>query len=234
MGEVMNNETQPVFPQGVFAGPVKQNFGLETAIGKSPVIGAVLLSRTGLVGDQCADLKHHGGPERALHHYPREHYDYWRSRYGEPFCVAAPGMGENISTLGMTEQSVCVGDRFQWGEAVIEVSQPRSPCFKLNQRWGIEGLSVAMQANSRCGWLYRVIREGSVSADDPLVLVDRVAEPLTVKQVRELFFGDPLNRDALRRLEQQARLSESWMSKVAGRLATGELENWNYRLLGHA
>lgn len=232
--KVIESFKAPVVPEGVYAGQVKQSFGLETAIEKSPVTGAVFLSRTGLEGDQCADPKYHGGAERALHHYPLEHYRYWRSCYGEQFGIGAPGMGENISTLGMTEDTVCLGDRFQWGQAVIEVSQPRSPCFKLNRRWAVENFSVEMQANSRCGWLYRVIQEGNVSADDPLVLVDRVAEPLTVKQVCDLFFGTPLDREALLRLQQQARLSQSWMSKVESRLETGKLENWNFRLLGHA
>ena len=117
-------------------------YGIETAIDKEPVVGCLHLSLTGLVGDECADKEHHGGLERALHQYPAEHYLYWQQKYGADYIENMhdhiAGMGENISSLGMTEEFVCLGDRYQWGEAIIEVSQPRSPCFKLNKRWGIE------------------------------------------------------------------------------------------------
>lgn len=231
----MKKEQQSV-PQhrllGVFRGAVAERYGIETAIDKYAVEGPVQLSLTGLAGDACADQKHHGGLERALHQYPQEHYAFWRERYGADISWHAPGMGENISTLGMTEETVCIGDRYQWGEAVIEVSQPRSPCFKLNKRWGVDNFSVDMQAVSRCGWLYRVIQPGLVSVDDPLVLTAQVPVPMTLRVVCDYFFGDPLNPMGLAALRQQEKLSDSWMSKVIQRQATNQVENWNFRLLG--
>jgi len=224
--------TNSIHLNNLYRGTVTQRFGLETAIDKLSVEGAIYLSVDGLEGDECADKRHHGGPERALHQYPSEHYAYWREHYGEAFQGLAPGMGENLSTVGMTEDNVCIGDRYQWGEAVIEVSQPRSPCFKLNKRWGIDNFSVHMQAISRCGWLYRVVQAGNVCVDDPLMLIERVSDAMTVREVCDIFFGDPLNEAGLNKLRQQSRLSNSWMGKVIQRIETGVVEDWNMRLLG--
>ncbi|WP_028468053.1 MOSC domain-containing protein [Neptunomonas japonica] len=218
----------------VYCGQVAQHYGLETAIDKSAVNTDLYLSITGLESDQCADQHHHGGAERALHQYPLEHYAFWRKKYGSDHKWQAPGMGENLSCTGMTEDTVCLGDRYQWGEAIIEVSQPRSPCFKLNKRWDIEDFSVDMQALRRCGWLYRVIQPGVVSVKQPLVLVGREPNAMTIREVCEVFFGDPLNKDGLLTLKQQCKLSASWMDKVVQRLEKNEVENWNFRLLGRA
>lgn len=220
--------------KGVFRGGVQQRYGLDTAINKSPIKDEVYLGLEGLEGDECADTRHHGGVDRALHQYPSEHYLYWLEKYGLAREWHAPGMGENLSSEGMTEDTVCLGDRYRWGKAIIEVSQPRSPCFKLNRRWEISTLSVDMQSTSHCGWLYRVVQPSLVSVDQPLVLEDRVIDALTIRDTCNLFFGAPLDSSALNQLLKQARLSESWMSKVRQRLETGEVENWNFRLLGHA
>lgn len=201
---------------------------------KSPVDGDIFLSPEGLEGDECADKRHHGGPDRALHQYPSEHYVYWSDRYGVDAQWLAPGMGENLSSTGMLEENVCIGDRFSWGEAVIEISQPRSPCYKLSKRWGIDDFSVHMQEISRCGWLYRVITPGIVNVDKPLQLIERVPDAMTVREVCEIYFGDPLDQAGLNKLKQQDRLADSWMQKVIQRLETGEVESWNFRLLGHA
>ncbi|WP_461535279.1 MOSC domain-containing protein [Spongorhabdus nitratireducens] len=222
----------------LYRGKVKQQFGLETAITKTPVTDDIYLSTEGLEGDECADQRHHGGLERALHQYPAEHYGYWQERYSTDNAQdndwQAPGMGENISSTGMTEDNVCIGDRYRWGAAIIEVSQPRSPCFKLNKRWNADDLSVHMQDTSRCGWLYRVIQPGVVNAEQPLELIERPTNAMTVREVCDIYFGNPLDREDLLKLQQQTRLSNSWMQKVVQRLETGEVENWNFRLLGHA
>ncbi|WDE07847.1 MOSC domain-containing protein [Thalassomonas viridans] len=223
---------EEIYPNSIFCGKVQQSFGIETAIAKSAVDLDIYLSFDGLEDDECADKRHHGGLDRALHQYPAEHYEYWRKRYGDKHQWQAPGMGENLSTAGMTEDNVCLGDRYAWGEAIIEVSQPRSPCFKLNTCWQIADLSVHMQASSRCGWLYRVIQPGLVGAEQPLQLIERVADAFTIREVCHFFFGEPLNRDGLLRLKQQTRLSNSWKDKVQQRLATGEVEDWERRLLG--
>ncbi|AAZ24467.1 MOSC domain-containing protein [Colwellia psychrerythraea] len=218
----------------IYCGKVAERYGIETAIDKQPVNTSLYLSFDGLAGDECADKLHHGGLERALHQYPAEHYAYWQEKYNTDNTWQAAGMGENISSTGMTEQTVYLGDRYQWGEAIIEVSQPRSPCFKLNKRWGIDNLSVDMQDVSRSGWLYRVIQPGMVSVDEPLELIARIDNAMTITEVCETFFGDPLNNQKLLALKKQSTLSDSWMEKIVQRLANNEVENWNFRLLDHA
>jgi len=221
----------------VYCGNIAQRYGMETAMDKYPVEGNLYLSYEGLADDDYADKDHHGGPDRALTQYPFEHYAYWQEKYGASFVDGAnggvAGMGENLSSKGMTEESVCLGDRYQWGEAVIEVSQPRSPCFKLSKRWGIEEFSVDMQAISRCGWLYRVISPGMVSVDQPLELIARVDNAMSIKAVCDIYFGDPLNTEKLQMIRQQSTLANSWMDKVKQRLATNHVEDWNFRLFGH-
>ncbi|GAB6260121.1 MOSC domain-containing protein [Photobacterium sp. R1] len=218
---------------GLYTGTVTQNYGITTAMAKQPVTGRMYLSETGLEGDECAEPKFHGGTERALHQYPFEHYAFWQQKYPEREWVS-PGMGENISALGMTEDNVRIGDRYRWGEAIIEISQPRSPCFKLNCRWDLQGFSETMQTTGRCGWLYRVIQPGFISATAPLVLIQAGDERFTVKRVLDWYFNDPMNPDKLRLLQTCEALSKSWQSTIAKRLETGELENWHFRLNGKA
>ncbi|NRB42456.1 MAG: MOSC domain-containing protein [Pseudomonadales bacterium] len=224
----------PSYPCKIYRGKVAKRYGLDTAIDKTQTNKSLYLSYHGLDGDQSADKQHHGGVERALHQYPSEHYAYWHDKYGGNIDDwKAPGMGENISSVGMTEDNVCLGDIYQWGEeALIEVSEPRSPCFKLNKRWGIEGLSIAMQETNRCGWLYRVIHPGLVCKDARLVLIERAPNAMTVREVCDIFYGNPLNAEGLIKLKKQSKLSESWMTKVLQRLDTNNVESWDFRLSG--
>lgn len=222
----------------IYTGQVKHNYGFDTAIDKIPVNNPVFLSELGLAEDACAETKYHGGLERALHQYPVEHYAFWQHtfapRNNQQAEFAAPGMGENISSIGMTEDNVCIGDQFQWGEAIIEVSQPRLPCYKLNTRWDTKDIAVRMQDLSRCGWLYRVIKPGLVSHHDPLIHIKRLTPAITIKQVCELFFNQPLNEASLTTLIEMPALSPIWAEVAKARLETNTVENWNFRLLGHA
>lgn len=218
--------------ESIYVGKVEKQYGFETAINKVQIKEPIYLSFQGLVGDECADQRHHGGVERALHQYPIEHYDYWNKKYPAIKQRYAPGMGENLSSLGMTEFNVCIGDQYQWGTAVIEVSQPRSPCFKLNKRWGVACLSVEMQQMSLCGWLYRVRKEGIVSIEEPLKLIHREPHAMSIREVCDVFYGDPLSLIGLEKLKQQSKLSDSWRIKVLQRIESKTVENWSYRLLG--
>lgn len=117
-----------------------------------------MLTELGLEGDEQAEKKVHGGPDRALCHYPREHYLYWAREFPEQAeLFVAPAFGENLSTDGLTESNVYMGDIFRWGEALIQVSQPRSPCYKLNYHFDISDIAQLMQNTGKVGWLYSVI-----------------------------------------------------------------------------
>lgn len=216
----------------LYRGKVTNCYGFNTAIDKQSTNSSIYLSQQGLIEDECADKVHHGGAERALHQYPLEHYNFWLNKYPDKAQWIAPAMGENISSNGMTESTVCIGDTYFWGDAIIEVSQPRSPCFKLNKRWRIDTLSIDMQKNARCGWFYRVIQPGVVSINDPLIFTNRVSNAMTVREVCEIFFGDPLHKNKLLKLGQQGKLSKSWKEKVNQRLKNHTVENWQLRLFG--
>jgi len=236
-----DSSSQPLpetHPLQIYIGQVKHHYGFDSAIDKDTVNNSIYLSELGLADDTTADKQYHGGLERALHQYPAEHYSFWQQvfspRNDEQARFEAPGMGENISTIGMTEENVCIGDQYQWGDAIIEVSQPRLPCFKLNTRWDVSDISVQMQTLSRCGWLYRVIKPGMVSQNDALLRIKRLESATTVKQVCELFFSEPLNKANLTRLIEMPALTPIWGETASKRLETNTVENWNFRLLDHA
>ena len=132
------------------------------------------MTRTGFVGDAQGDLKHHGGPEKAIHHYPLDHYDDWREEFGAHPLLSAPGaFGENLSTTGWTENSVHVGDVVRFGSAILQISQGRQPCWKLNARFGRDDVAYRTQMSGRTGWYYRVLEEGTAEPGDQLTRADR-------------------------------------------------------------
>ena len=161
--------------QAILTGKARPFRGDETsAIAKRPVAEAVAVDAMGLAGDEQADRTVHGGIDKAIHHYPADHYDWWRGQLGDAPLLDAPGaFGENISTLGLDEHTVCLGDRFRLGTALIEVSQARQPCWKLDHRFGVKGVMAKVVASRRTGWYYRVLEPGMVQAGDTLALVDR-------------------------------------------------------------
>ena len=129
--------------------------GSRSAIAKLPTLARLTLSDTGLCGDEQGDLRVHGGPDKAVHHYPYEHYRAWRSDIGGHALLAGPGaFGENISTVGVTEADLCLGDQLRLGTARVEVSQSRQPCWKQSDRFGIVDMARQMQ-DAGHGWYYR-------------------------------------------------------------------------------
>lgn len=217
----------------LYIGTIREYSGSRpSAIAKHQVEGELVLNALGLEGDQQAETVHHGGPDRALCHYPREHYLHWAREFPEQADLFnAPAFGENISTQGMTEQDVFIGDIYRWGEAFIQVTQPRSPCFKLNFHFGINEMSQLMQQNGRCGWLYRVIAGGKISADAPLELVSRVSD-ITVAEAIAIAWHMPFDDEQYHRLLSAAGLSASWAKTMQMRRISGKIEDFNRRLLG--
>lgn len=219
----------------LFTGPTTKNLhGLCSAIDKMPCQEAVYLSETGLQGDEHADLRHHGGVDRALHYYPAEHYTYWQTCYPHVPHFCPSGFGENLSGTGLTEENCHVGDIFRLGEARVQISQPRSPCYKLNLRFDVVDLACQMQKNGRTGWLLRVLQPGWVKPGDKLILETHGSTPLSLYHMNHIFFNEPLNQVGLVAMADCAELSASWKDKVVQRLQTGWVEDWNRRLFGHA
>ena len=140
--------------------------GSRSAIDKRPVADAVQVDINGIVGDEQGDLRVHGGPDKAIHHYPFDHYDAWRAdigaKIGTRAVLAQPGaFGENLSTTGVTEADICVGDRLCVGNVVLEVSLLRQPCWKLNDRFDTRDMARRVQHTGRTGWYYRGLEGGT-------------------------------------------------------------------------
>jgi MOSC domain-containing protein YiiM len=139
---------------------------VSTGIYKEPVAGRIMLRRFNLDGDEQADLTVHGGRDKAVYVYPSEHYPRWQAEF--PDLPLPYGMfGENFTTEGLDEQSVRIGDQFRIGEAVVEVTQPRLPCYKLGIRFGRPDMPKRFHASGRCGLYLAVLHEGEVGAGDP-------------------------------------------------------------------
>jgi len=220
-------------PVNVFIGKIKDYEGSRpSAIAKLQVDGELSLTEKGLVSDEQAEKKIHGGPDRALCHYPREHYAFWASEYPDlAGLFVAPAFGENLSTEGLTEKNVFIGDIFRWGEALIQVTQPRSPCFKLNFHFGISDIATQMQNAGKTGWLYRVILAGKVETDAPLTLVSRLSD-VSVYDACAIAWHMPFDDEQYHRLLSAAGLSTSWTRTMQKRRLSNKIEDNSRRLWG--
>ncbi|MGL6459282.1 MOSC domain-containing protein [Aeromonas hydrophila] len=152
-----------------------------------------------------------------------------------PACSLATGrLRRELSGIGLTEAQACIGDVYRLGEALIQISQPRSPCFKLNQRFGYGQMSQVMQLSGRCGWLLRVLEEGMVMPQERLELVDRPYPELTVKRTADILFNQLRNEADLLLLLENPALSPNWRKHAADWLEHGVVADWRRRLLGPA
>ena len=206
--------------------------GTSSAIDKRPLAGAVHIGELGLEGDEQGDLRVHGGVDKAVHQYAFDHYTAWRQDLGVLPLLQAPGaFGENISTRGLTEADVCLGDRFVLGDALLEVSQGRQPCWKLNDRFGIPDIARRVQDSGRSGWYYRVLEPGTVQAGDALELLARPHPHWPLPRLAELLYRRTLDRGELA-AALELPLVPSWRAVFARRLEQGGTESWASRLGG--
>lgn len=189
---------------------------LLTGIYKSPAAGPVFLTRLKFERDGQADLIHHGGSDKAVCVYPHEHYSYWESVMGTALPLAA--FGENLTIRGLTEEQVCIGDTFRLGKAVVQVSQPRQPCFKLSVKLGRTDLPLLVQNTGYTGYYFRVLEEGLVSKEDGLVPIDRLPKPFTLAYANRIMHHEKTNRAAMEELLQVKELSTSWRDTFRKRL----------------
>lgn len=149
-----------------------------SAIGKVSVPGLRNVTRTGLQGDEQADLEVHGGPDKAIHHYPADHYLAFLRELADgtkpdPSCFQPGSFGENLTTSGLTEDMVCIGDVFEWGSAILQISQGRQPCWKLALHTQRPQMAYLVQKTLRTGWYYRVLKTGAAAPGDTLRLIER-------------------------------------------------------------
>ena len=191
--------------------------GEPSAIDKRAVEGRHAVGALGIAGDEQADLSVHGGPDKAIHHYPRDHYDWWAETIGDHALLQDAGaFGENISTSGLTESAACIGDRYRLGSALVEISQGRQPCWKLGHRFGIATLPATVVTSRRGGWYDRVIEDGAVGAGDALELIERPLPDWSVEHVFHLLIGGSGKREpaALRALAAMDLLAANWRARA--------------------
>lgn len=204
-----------------------------SGIVKAPVDRPLALGTEGLEGDEQADRRVHGGIEKAVHHYPFDHYAAWQAELGALPALAGPGgFGENISTSGPSEATVAVGDIFRLGTALLQVSQGRQPCWKLNRRFGTPDMARRVQQSGRTGWYYRVLAPGIAAPGDRLELVDRLAPDWTLHRLWHALYVDRLNRGELQGIAALDVLAEGWRKYAVRRLSSGRVEDWTQRLDG--
>lgn len=206
--------------------------GSRSGIAKVPCQEALAVTTLGLAGDEQGDLRVHGGVEKAVHHYPREHYAAWLAELGEHPLLTQPGaFGENFSTTGWTEDDVCLGDLIRAGSALLQVSQGRMPCWKLSDRFGVANLALRVQQSGRTGWYYRVLQEGVVGVGDRLQVVERIHADWPLSRLSAVLFDKRVEPELLREC-LALPLVPSWRRTLERRLEKAEVEDWAPRLQG--
>ena len=184
-----------------------------TGIFKQPVGGAVMMRSLNLDGDSQADLSVHGGPTKAVYVYPSEHYADWRREL--PGMELPWGMfGENLTTRGLLEGDVRIGDRFRMGTAEVVVTEPRMPCYKLGIKFGRADIIKKFLASGRTGFYLGVLREGEVAAGDRIEAISRDPHGITVADITQLYAGKRVTAELLQRAIRVPALPESWRSYI--------------------
>lgn len=202
-----------------------------SGIWKAAVSAPVWCGRTNLAGDGQADLRVHGGPEKAVLAYAAAHYPSWRAELPIPE-LGAGGFGENLTVEGLTERDVCIGDTVSLGGAVLQLSQPRGPCWKLGRRWRMADLPARTQRSGRTGWYYRVLEEGEVAPGQRLTIVDRPYPEWTVALANMVMYEGRDDPAATLALAAVPLLSPNWRATLERRGREGVVRAERPRLLG--
>ena len=203
-----------------------------TGIFKRPVRGPIRLRQQNLEGDGQADLIHHGGPDKAVCVYPSEHWFHWNAILTHQQLIGGE-FGENFTLAGLTEADVCIGDVFSAGSAVLQISQPRQPCWKVARRWQIKDLAVQVQQTGFTGWYFRVLQEGLVESHTLLRLVDRPYPEWTVTTANRIMHHEQDNLKAAEQLSLCPLLSSSWQQALRQRSRQQNSPDPRQRQFGH-
>jgi MOSC domain-containing protein YiiM len=186
-----------------------------TAIFKSPVEGRVSVKYHNIEGDRQADLTVHGGPKKAVYAYPSEHYAYWHEKL--PDMELPPGVfGENLTTTGLLETEVFIGDRYRFGSAVLEVTQPRMPCFKLGIRFDRADMVKLFWQSKKSGIYFSITEEGDLAAGDRIECIERAQDSIAVADVVRLYMREEHSQEVLQQALRSS-LSGSWKEELLER-----------------
>ena len=197
-----------------------------SAFRKTPVTHPVQMTPMGIVGDEVANTRDHGGVDKAVLCYSLEHYTTWPQEHPElldqmeldrlGLGAFEPGaFGENLTLSSQSESNVCIGDRYAIGDGEIEVSQPRQPCWKIARRWGMKWLPKEVGQKGRTGWYVRVTRSGMIQAGNQLTLVSRPHPRWTVSRANDVLMGREVDRMAVIELMSLRELADAWKDSIA-------------------
>ncbi|MDQ0430390.1 MOSC domain-containing protein YiiM [Planomicrobium stackebrandtii] len=215
----MRNSEKAVIKNFAVGLPENMAYGngkeMKTAIRKQQVQEA-FLSKDGFFGDGVADLKHHGGPERAVCIYPHEHYEHWNGHFETQLPRAA--FGENLTVTNMLERDICIGDIFQIGEAVIQVTQGRVPCNTIDRRLAMKPLLKEMVKTGYTGYLCRVLEEGMIRGDSTIRPVAKNVQQVSVLYANEINFHRPKDIDGIVKVLEAEELADDWRQFLTKRL----------------
>lgn len=207
-----------------------QQKDVSTGIFKTATGEALYLSYLNFEGDGQGDLIHHGGREKAVCVYPYEHYPFWENELKIPLEYGA--FGENLTIRGLLETDVCIGDVFELGKAIVQVSQPRQPCYKLTIRYGVPDMLLKVQQTGYTGFYFRVLAEGGVSKDDGLSLLHRHPKEITVSFANRIMHREKDNIEGIKQILEVEELSLNWRKTFLKRLAGTETDS-RERLTGN-
>lgn len=182
---------------------------VSTGIFKSPVPKPIMVHQTNLDGDRQADLRVHGGREKAVYAYPHQHYIGWKTDFPQ-FNFPVGVFGENLTVEGLDEREIRIGDRFQAGECELQVTQPRLPCFKLGIRFGDPKMVQHFLQRKQPGVYFSVVKEGLVKASDKFTLLDKSDSQLTVTDIVRLYAFDKTDQKGLQLAANDPYLPQSW------------------------
>ena len=199
---------------------VWKGINVRTAIFKQPVAGAVAIREPNLAGDRQADLTVHGGSGKAVYAYPAEHYEYWRKQLSDA-SFSWGVFGENLTTEGLREDTLCIGDLLRVGSAVLRVTQPRMPCYKLQLRFNRDDMIKRFLVSGRTGFYFSVIDPGEVGTGSKLEIMDRDPNRVTISDMVRLYLGQARDFDLLQRATNVRSLPENWRTQLLLRA-----QNW--------
>lgn len=193
--------------------------GQSTGIFKTQAMEPIRLGHEGFVGDVQADRRVHGGLEKAVHHFAAGHYERLAANFPDIAAQLTPGsIGENISSADWDEHSVCIGDVFSLGEARVQVSQPRSPCWKIDHRYAKKGVARYISETGLTGWYYRVLEAGIVDCGDHFQLLDRLPGAVSLNELWQVWAEHRPDQARLSQVSKAPGLNPGWKKKLISRL----------------
>ena len=210
----------PVIVSGIFTGRVGFLPGESrgSAIAKEALAGHCIIGPGGIAGDEHADMRAHGDADKAVHLFPREHYDALARAFPEARHLVPGGLGDNLSTLGITEETAFIGDIFALGTARLQIAQPRTPCWKIDARCGVEGVAAHVAEHGIAGWYFRVLTPGGCAAGDALIHTERPSGAISLAYFHRSLRARRPALEILDRLANAPGLAAEWVGKIRDRM----------------